>query len=198
MRIITVEEVAEMARPLIARGVKRIALIASWTAVAPDKEGKSLRQKLSETLSGFPVSGMNGFLWIAKDGSTRTTRQAFTVRQGRGPYRIALGEEVMVSLVAGWPAEDEDIFLKERNADGIMRAGAGWDILFLCPEKALQAFEAAARLSHSVAAYNAALIRLERKNIGDLDAAKELLSQAAIAGDKKAQARLQALRDKGR
>jgi hypothetical protein len=72
MRILTVEELAEMVRPTI-RKVKRIALIASWTGVAPNPNGKSLAQKLSDLLDGFPVNGMDGFVWIVKDGSVRTT-----------------------------------------------------------------------------------------------------------------------------
>jgi TPR repeat protein len=63
----------------------------------------------------------------------------------------------------------------------------------LCPERALQAFEYAAQLGHPIAAYNAALMRLDRGGQGDLDAAKELLLKASNAGDKKAQERLQLL-----
>jgi TPR repeat protein len=193
-RIITIEEVAEMVKPFIAKGAKRIVLKASWTGVSPDRGEKSLATKLSEALGGFPVEGFDGFLWIAEDGSTRTTHQATTLFQGGGPYKIRPGSEVMVSMVAGWPAPLEDIFLRNKDADGIKDAGAGWDIFFLCPDRALQAFEAAARYANPIAAYNAALIRLERKSKGDLKAAAELLSQAANAGDKKAQERLKILR----
>jgi hypothetical protein len=193
MRILSVEEVAEMVKPRITKEVKRIVLVASWTGVAPGPASKSLAQRLSDSLKGFPVNGMDGFLWITKNGSLRTTRQAFTIRQGGGPYSVINGDDVMVSLAVGWPAEMEEVFVKERDADGIMRAGAGWDIYFLCPDRALQAFEAAAKLSHPIAAYNAALMRLERRSKGDLEAATALLSQAAAAGDKKAQARLDKL-----
>jgi TPR repeat protein len=186
-----------MMRPHIAKGLKRVVLVSSWTDVAPDRGNKSLAQKLSDALKGFPVSGMDGFLWIAKDGAMRTTRQAYTVKQGYGPYSIADGDEVMVSLAAGWPAELEDYFVKERNAEGIMQAGAGRDIYSLCPDRALQAFEAAAKLSHPIAAYNAAVMRLERNGEGDIEAATALLSQAASAGDKKSRARLQKLKQKG-
>jgi hypothetical protein len=196
MRILSIEEVAEIAKPRITKDVKRIVLIASWTGVAPNPGGKSLAQKLSDSLKGFPVSGMDGFLWLTKNGSMRTTHQAFTIRQG-GPYGIKDGDDVMVSLAVGWPAEMEGGFVKERNAEGIMRAGAGWDILFLCPDRALQSFEAAAKLSHPIAAYNAALMRLERRGKGDLEAATTLLSQAVATGDKKAQARLDKLKREG-
>lgn len=197
-RIITIEEVAEMAKPFIVKGAKRIVLKASWTGVSPDRGEKSLATKLSEALGGFPVEGFDGFLWIAEDGSTRTTHQAATLFQGGGPYMIRPGSEVMVSMVAGWPAPLEDIFLQNKDSNGIKDAGAGWDIFFLCPDRALQAFEAAARYANPIAAYNAALIRLERKSKGDLKAAAELLSQAANAGDKKAQERLKILRKQHR
>lgn len=132
-RILSVEELADMARPHIAKGAKQIVLIASWTGVAPNPGGKSLAQKLSDSLKGFPVRGMDGFLWIAKDGALRTTRQAFTVRQGGNPYSIVEGDDVMVSLATGWPAEEEATFIEERNADGILRAGAGWDLYSCAP-----------------------------------------------------------------
>lgn len=194
MRILNVDDLAELARPSIAKGVKRVVLNASWTGVAPVAGGKSLAQQLSAKLNGIPVSGKKGFLWLAKDGSARTTQQAFTIRKGSGPYQIVDGDEVLVSLTAGWPAEMESVFIKEGDAEGIMRAGAGWDVFYLCPERALQAFETAARLAHPIAAYNAAMIRLERKAPGDTEAAKAWLAQAAAAGDKKAEARLLKLR----
>jgi len=197
MRIIPVEELAEGAKAKLRDGVKRIVLVASWTGVAPDRSGKSLAQKLSDALGGFPVSGMDGFVWIAKDGSIRTTRQAYTIKQ-KCPYAIHPGDEVMVSLVPGWLIAFEEDYIKKRDSEGIMRAGAGWDIFMLCPERALQSFEAAAALSNPIAAYNAALIRLERGKDGDLEAAAKLLTQAAKLGDKKAKARLQEMNRQGR
>lgn len=197
MRVLTVDELAEMARPSIEKGVKRIVLMASWSGVVPGRHEKSLAQKLSAALNGFPVAGVDGFLWIARDGSTRTTRQAFSVRKGRGPYRIEAGAEVMVSLVAGWPAGLEEEYRREKDAGGVMRAGAGWDIFFLCPDKALQSFEAAAQLSDPVAAYNAAMIRLERRRKGDVELAKAWLMKSANAGDTKARERLRMLKQNG-
>lgn len=194
MRILSAEEVAKMIRSKIGGKVKRILLIASWTGVAPEAGGKSLAEKLSEALDGFPVTGMDGFLWIDEEGSLRTTHQAFTLTRGRGPYYVAKGDEVMVSLAAGWTALLEDFFVKERDADGVMRAGAGWDIFFLCPDRALQAFEAAAKLSSPIAAYNAAVMRIDRDDEGDIEAAKILLTQAAEAGDKKSRVRLKKLK----
>lgn len=192
-RIITIDELAEMVKPYIAKGVKRIVLKASWSGVAPTSREKSLAAKLSETLNGFPVEGIDGFLWVAKDGATRTTHQAITIFQGGAPYKVHPGREVMASMVAGWPATAETSFIQNRDHEGLKNAGAGWDILFLCPEHALQTFDTAARFSNPIAAYNAALMRLERSSRGDLEAATELLAQAAKAGDKKAQARLATL-----
>ena len=61
MRIVTIDEMAEGAKAKLRDGMKRIALMASWTGVPPDGNGKSLAQKLSDALDGFPVSGMDGF-----------------------------------------------------------------------------------------------------------------------------------------
>lgn len=193
-RILTIEEVAEMAKPYISKGAKRIVLKASWTGVSPGRGEKSLAAKLSEALGGFPVEGFDGFLWVAKDGSVRTTRQSATIFTGRVPYKIRPGGEVMVSMIAGWPASLEDSFLQSKDSDGLTHAGAGWDIFFLCPDRALQAFDAAARYASPIAAYNGALIRIERNSKGDLKAAVELLSQAANGGDKKAKTRLAMLK----
>jgi hypothetical protein len=192
MRILTVEELAQMVKPKLQKPKQSVLLIASWTGVVPTVNGKSIAQKLSSLLDGFPVTGMDGFVWIANDGSVRTTQQAFTMKP-KCPYGVRPGEEVMVSLVAGWPVEFEQDYVKNGDAAGIMSAGAGWDIYMLCPERALGSFEMAARLSHPIAAYNAALMRLERGRDGDFEAATYLMKQAAALGDKKAQLRLREL-----
>lgn len=195
MRILTVEEMAAKIRPSLKGGViKRVELQGSWTAVAPDKHHKSLAERLSKALNGFPVGGTDGFLWISKDGSLRTTHQAFTVRKGAGPYRVRIGGEVMASLVAGWSSDWEEAFVKDGNSLGVMHAGAGWDIHYLCPERALAAFELAANMSNPIAAYNAALIRLDRGGKTDRKAAIALLSRASELGDQPAQAMLRALK----
>lgn len=193
-RILSIEELAGVARPYIQKGAKRIVLKASWTGVPPGRGEKSLAMKLSDALGGFPVVGSDGFVWIAEDGSLRTTRQAVTIFQSGQPYKVQPGREVMASLVAGWPATLEDVFLQAKDDVGIMHAGVGWDVFFLCPERALQAFEAAARYANPIAAYNAALMRIERNAKGDRDAAIALLAQAANQGDQKAQMRLAMLR----
>lgn len=104
------------------------------------------------------------------------------------------GDEVMVSLAAGWYTEVEDAIVKRKDADALMHAGAGWDIYGLCPDRALKTFEAAAKMSNSIAAYDAAVMRLERNGKGDMEAARALLSQAAEAGDGKAKEKLRTLR----
>lgn len=198
LRILPVEDLAEMARPYLAKGVRRILVMGSWSGVAPSPGGRSLAERLSAALGRFPVSGTDGFLWLAKDGTSRTTRQAVSIRSGRGPYLIQPGAEVMVSMAAGWPASVEDVFRQGGDAFGVLHAGAGWDILHLCPEKALASYEAAARLSDPLAAYNAALMRLERGRKGDREAAIALLRQAASAGDQKARQRLASLKKERR
>jgi TPR repeat protein len=100
----------------------------------------------------------------------------------------------MCSLPVAWPAMYADELIKERDTEGVMYAGAGWDIFFLCPDKALRMFEVAAEMLNPIAAYNAAIMRLERGKEGDLQAAKALLSKASELGDKKAQARLYKLK----
>ena len=178
---------------MITEEIKSVSLIASWTGIAPELHKKSLAQKLSKQLDGITVKGPNGFLWINKNGNLRVTNQAFTVRKN-GPYLVADGDEIMVSMVAGWYASSELSFLKNNSAEGIMRAGAGWDILSLCPEKALRSFEAAAKLSHPIAAYNAALMRIQRDKEGDHQAAKKLLLMSAGLGDQKSKVLLERLK----
>lgn len=198
MRIITIEEVAKGVKPKLGDNFRRIELIASWSGVAPGPNVKSLAQKLSDALDGFPVRGMDGFVWLTKDGVSRTTRQAFTVKRIKYPYWVHPGDEVMVSVQAGSWIDFEEDYVKKGDADGIMHAAAGWDIFGLLPDRALQSFEAAARLSNAIAAYNAALIRLDRGKEGDLEAATALLSQAAALGDKMAKEQLQKLKPQGR
>jgi len=198
MRILTVEELAAMIKPLLHSKEKRVDLIASWTGVAPDPNGKSLAQKLSDLLGGFPVNGMDGFVWLSKDGSVRTTHQAFTIKPSNGPYAIHPGDEVMVSYAEGWMAEYEQDFAKSNEADALMRAGAAWEIYYLCQDKALRSFEAAAKLSNPIAAYNAALIHLERGKADDLKTASALLAQAAARGDEKSKALLKKLQQQKR
>jgi hypothetical protein len=194
MRIITLEEIADKAKANRQADMKQVFLMASWTGVTPDPNSKSIAEKLSDLLGGFPVRGMDGFLWIAKDGSLRATQQAFTItKPAKSPYGIRSSDEVMVSLVAGWYVWFEEIFITERDAEGMRRAAAGWDIFMLCPDKALELFEAAAQLSDSIAAYNAALIRFERGKDGDAEKGVKLLTQAARLGDKKAKTRLEGL-----
>lgn len=73
-----------------------------------------------------------------------------------------------------------------------MRAAAGWDVFFLCPDKALAGFERAAAKGSAIAAYNAALMRLERGREGDRTAALALLERGVALGDAKSKARLEA------
>lgn len=189
--ILEIEELAQMVRQQGTQ-IKRVVLLASWSGVAPDRHSMSLAQKLSVALKGMPVTGQNGFLWFSRNGAVHTTQQAFTGVTS-GPYSVKTGEKVMASLVAGWPAGNEAAFAKNREGALMMRAGVGADIFTLCPERALKAFEASAALSDPIAAFNAAVMLLERGANGDASAAMALLKQAAALGDKKAQAKLNSL-----
>lgn len=193
MRILTPDDVAQAVRSRVDGKLERVELIASWTGVAPEPGVPSLADRVSKALDGFPVKGEDGFLWLAKDGTRRTTRQAFTVREGAGSYFLPKGAEVFVPLVAGWPAYLQDK-ISEDDADSLTRAAAGWDVFFLCPNKALAGFEHAAKKGSAVAAYNAALMRLERGDPGDRAAALALLERGAALGDAKSRARLDAER----
>ncbi len=193
MRILTVEDLAKTVQPYRKKGVRRVVLKASWSGVAPGPAEKSLASRLSEALGGMPVEGQDGFLWLTADGSLRTTRQAVSLMAGSGAYRIKAGNDVMAALAAGWPATVEDSLRQARDASGLLRAAAGSDIFFLCPERARELFEEAAALGNAIAAYTAALMRLERGASGDRDTALAYLAQAAWAGDRPARERLRRL-----
>lgn len=180
-RIITIDSLAGVVRQQGDK-IRQVVLMASWSGAASDQHRKALSQQLSKALGTMKVSGLDGFLWYDKDGKTAVTQQAFTVF-ATGPYAVRKGEKVMASFVAGWPALFEDAFAKQRDADGLLRAGVGHETFNLCPERALNAFDAAAALGNPVAAYNAAVLRFERGASGDREAALALLRKAAAAGD---------------
>lgn len=71
-----------------------------------------------------------------------------------------------------------------------MLAAAGQELFFLCPDKALAGYERAAAKGSAVAAYNAALMRLER---GERAAALTLFERGAALGDAKSRTRLDAI-----
>lgn len=189
MRILTIDELATSSRNSLNGKVKRVELIGSWTGVSPAPGTPSLAQRLSDALGGIPVTGEDGFLWLSKDGSRRATRQAFTLREGGGSYFLPKDQELLVSLAAGWFAQAEDV-LPDDDANLQMLAAAGKDIFLLCPDDALVGFEHAAGIGSAIAAYNAAIMRLERGGTGDRTAALALLEQAAVLGDEKSKALL--------
>ena len=193
MRILTVYDVASAVRPQLNGQVQRVELIGSWTGVSPEPGVPSLADRVATALNGFPVDGEDGFLWLAQDGTRRTTRQAFTTREGAGSYFLPKGGEVFVPLVAGWPAFVE-AQIPDDDADLLMRAAAGWDVFFLCPDKALAGFERAATKGSAIAAYNAALMRLERGAEGDRASALALLERGVALGDAQSRTRLDAER----
>lgn len=195
MRIISPEEVAHDVRTGLNDKVKHVELIGSWTGVAPAPGVESLAERVSKALDGFPVQGEDGFLWLAQDGTRRTTHQAFTLREGAGTYYVHQGGEVMAAMVAGWLAYLQDQ-LPPDDANAQMGAAVGWDVFFLCPDKALAGFEHAANLGSAIAAYNAAVMRLERGSDGDRESALALLERGATLGDAKSRVRLDVERQK--
>lgn len=190
-RILGIDELAGMIR---ARGnkIRRVLLLSSWSGVAPDGQRKSLAQQLSHTLGGMPVEGKDGFLWYESSGSTYTTQQAFSGFVS-GPYAVEKGSPVMAALVPGWATTFESQYMQQRNAAALLLVGVGHETFSLCPERALAAFEAAAALAEPIAAYNAAIMRLERNAKGDKEAAQALLQKAAAQGDKPSAAMLESL-----
>ena len=76
----------------------------------------------------------------------------------------------------------------------LIRAAAGWYVFFLCPNKALAWFEHSAAQGRAVAAYNAAIMRLERGADRGRAAAHALLERGVALGDTKSRARLDAER----
>lgn len=184
-RILTLDEFAAMLRKGLGPQDKSVALYVSWSGVSPEPGVPSLAERLSK-LMGMPVTGMDGFVWIDRTGKMRTTRQAFTGRFNTGAYGVKQGEEVLVPLAGGWASGREAEFADD--PEFLLMAAAGWDIFMLCPDKALAGFEAAAAKGSAIAAYNAALMRLERKRAGDAAAALELLDRGAALGDEKSAA----------
>lgn len=194
-RVIPIEDMAKLIKTHIDRNVKSVQIIGSWSGIGPNKETKSISEKLSESLGGFPVTGFDGFLWIKKDGSLYTTKQAFTIRKSKA-YNIKEGEDVMVSLVAGWVVGLEDIYIKEKGAEGILRIGVAFDTFMLCEDRALEAFERAAELLNPIAAYNAAVIYIGRGEKEDLDTGIKLLNKAISLGDEKSKGLLEDMKEK--
>lgn len=192
-RILTVEDLAASIRPKLGGKVERIELIGSWTGVSPAPGTPSLAQRLSRALDGFPVKGEDGFLWLSPDGSRRTTRQAYTGREGGGSYFLPEGSDVLVSLATGWPVYVEDR-IPEDDLALRTAAAAGADVFLLCPDQALASYERVAGQGGAIAAYNAAIMRLERNADGDRDAALRLLERGAALGDARSRERLDAER----
>ncbi|WP_374583209.1 hypothetical protein [Pseudoduganella sp.] len=190
-RILGIGQLAGMVR---AQGgkIRRVLLLSSWSAVAPDRQRKALAQQLAQALGGMPVEGQDGFVWLDGKGGSYTTRQAASLFAA-GPYAVEQGSPVMAALAAGWPAMLEAQFMQQKEAGALLRAGVGHEMFSLCPERALAAFEAAAALAEPVAAYNAAILRLERNARGDAQAARALLQKAAAQGDQPSAALLASL-----
>jgi len=197
-RILSPEDLGKRIRTALANqpAIKRVELRASWSGVRPTAGVPSIAERLSKALGGFPVSGADGFLWVKADGSLRTTRQAFTTSVG--PYMVASDGQVMVSAVFKDVMPAVDAIRKKRDARLLRFVGVAWDVYGLCPGNALAAYEEAAALGDAIAAYNAALLHMERGTKIDLARAAVLLEQASKAGDIAARAKLAQMRSQVR
>lgn len=190
-RILTVEELASVIRAKRPDSDRRVRLVGSWTSARPDGAGRTLAQRLSTALDGFPVDGMDGFLWVSPTGGLRTTHQAFSIWKA-GVYSIEQGAEALVPLVPGAMAQFAGMFAEQGNARGVIEAGVGHDVFMLCPEGALSAFERAGEMGDAIGAYNAGLMHLDA---GDRKQAITWLEKASALGEKKAAAALARARE---
>ena len=197
MRIMRAKELATLVKSDLNDKVKSVKLYSSWSEHAHVGRSKSLSQELSEALDGLPVEGIDGFLWQNENGEYYATKQAFTVTLGRQfPYRHRVGEDLMMVLPYGAFIHAQDYFVRTKDLRGLRYAAVGWDVFILCPEKALATFELAASMSDAISAYNAAIMRLERRQDGDYEAALKLLKQAVELGDSPAEALLHEITSK--
>lgn len=182
-RILTIDYLANAVRGMQSKGEKKVVLVTSWSGVAPSAGVPSLADQLSKALDGFPVEGQDGFLWISPEGRTRTTQQAYSVREGAGSYGVPSGKEVFVPLAAGWAAQVVATTDTPVEPALVLAAGVGWDAFSLCPTRALEMFERAGHLGLPIGAFNAAQLLLARGREGDREAALQWLRKAAAAGD---------------
>ena len=183
MRILTLEFLAKAVRGAQSKGEKKVVLVTSWSGVSPSAGVPSLAEQLSKALDGFPVEGQDGFVWISPEGRTRTTQQAYSVREGAGSYGVPFDKEVFVPLAAGWAAQVVATADAPVEPVLVLAAGVGWDAFSLCPTRALQMFERAGHLGLPIGAFNAAQLLLARGREGDREAALKWLRKAATAGD---------------
>lgn len=89
---------------------------------------RSLARQVSDALDGFPVRGLDGFMWLEPDGRVRTTQQAFSGWYTGGGYRVAPDQPVLTSLAFG-----EMMFYNERLREAdeyglLLHAAVGWDV----------------------------------------------------------------------
>ncbi len=190
-RIIRIKDLAkEIEKSLEDPKVKSVKIYSSWSDVKPYGAKNSIAKQLSDELDGFPVSGIDGFLWYKSNGETYSTKQSFTIG-ANFPYFIASGDDVMDSLTDGAYIMAQNFFIKKKDPIGLNHAAVGWDVYMLCPDTALHTFELAAEMDYPIAAYNAAIMRLERAGDGDFERAKQLLMRAVKLGDKQSESLLE-------
>jgi hypothetical protein len=181
-RILAVESMAEQIRSQMNDEVREVVLYASWSGVAPSGRMQSLAQRLSSELDGFPVRGMDGFLWIEPDGRLRTTHQAYSGWHTGGGYRLAADQPVLTTLAFGQMLFFSEQLRKDELHELLLDAAVGWDVHMLCPDRALAEFELLAP-ELTIAAYNAAVMHLESGTPDGREAALRLLESAVARGD---------------
>ncbi len=67
-RILTIEALTTGLRTSFKPEVREVVLYASWSGVAPEAHVRSLARQVSDALDGFPVRGLDGFMWLDKNG----------------------------------------------------------------------------------------------------------------------------------
>lgn len=191
MRIIELADFIKFIKPSVTPKIKKIIFAGSWTGAI--SRGKlSLASQLSKSLGNIPVEGFDGFIWLSNTGKIRATKNQYTVFKS-GKYQVKPESEIMVSLTVGWAIGLEKHFIETNNSVGLLIAGVGHDVFMLCPTGALQYFQKSAEMGNNIAAYNAAILLLEKRTPDNIKKAKQLLLQAANSGDKKAQEKLSTL-----
>ena len=115
-------------------------------AAAFDVPGSAaVGEQVADGLGSLPVEGVDGFLWLSADGSTRITKQAYTVRQGGGFYQVAEGAEVLVPMTHGWASGLEDHFIAKGDTGLLLHPAIAWDVFHHFLDKPLAGYEMAAK-----------------------------------------------------
>lgn len=194
--ILSVQELANMIRPKLKTMHKKhsVKLIASWSDTnSSNKNFISLSKRLSKALDNFPVSGVDGFLWVDYKGKIHSTKQAITTWKNFIVYEVKKKGDILVPMIDGQFISKEKYFIDHKSGIGMLHVGIGYDTFLLCSKKALKAFELSAKFNNPIGAYNAAIMHIEKGKYSDIEIAKELLTKAYNLGYTKAKHKLESL-----